>query len=707
MSTPFGIDFGNYSSVIGVARNRGIDVVVNEVSNRATPSLVGFGVKNRYLGEAARSNEISNLKNTVGSLKRILGRKSDDPALEIEKKFITSELVDVEGLAGVKVRFQGEQKTFNSIQLAAMYLNKLKHITTTEIKGNVSDVVIAVPVWYSEVQRRAAADAAIIAGLNPVRIVNDLTAAAVGYGVFKNSELPEDKPRNVAIVDFGHASYSVSIAAFKKGELKILATAYNRDFGGRDVDLAIANHFGKIFQEKYKIDIHSNPKAFSRVLTQAERLKKILSANTSAPFNIESLMNDIDVSASMTREELEEYIQPFLAQIPEPIERALKDAKLTPADLDSIEVIGGSSRIPSVKEKLVEVFGGKSLSFTLNQDEAVARGAAFICAIHSPTVRVRPFKFEDLNIYSVTYSWEKVEGEDVNELEVFPAGGWFPNSKVITLFRTADFDLEARYTHPETLEKGINAWIGKWAVKGVKPSENGEAVAVKVKLRQDPSGFYTVESAYTAEERTVEEEIPFEGELKEGEEAPEPQYKTVKKWFKKDDLTIVHTHTGLDDAAQAKLLEIESQLTSEDKLVADTEDRKNALEEYIYDIRGKIDDLYKDFASDDEKARLREKADAAEEWLYGDGDDATKAQYIAKYEELASIGNVIRGRYLSKIEEERQAKQAAQEAEKQRIMAEKLQAQKAAQAAAQAEAAAKAAEEAGSQDADGDVSIEN
>jgi heat shock protein len=704
MSTPFGIDFGNSTSVIGVARNRGIDVVVNEVSNRATPSLVGFGMKNRFLGEAAKSNEISNLKNTVGSLKRILGRRSDDPALEIERKFFTAELADVNGLAGVKVQFQGETKQFNSIQLTAMYLNKLKTQTINEIKSQVSDVVLAVPVWYSELQRRAAADAAIIAGLNPVRIVNDVTAAAVGYGVFK-TDLPEDKPRNVAIVDVGHSSFTISIAAFKKGELKILATAYDKNFGGRDLDLAIAHHFAKVFQEKYKIDVTTNPKAFSRVLTQSERLKKILSANSAAPFNIESLMNDIDVSASMTRDELEEYLAPYLERLRTPIEKALKDAGMTADDLESVEVIGGTSRIPSVKEKLSDLLG-KPLSFTLNQDEAIARGAAFICAIHSPTVRVRPFKFEDLNLHSVTFQWQSVEGEDLSELEVFPSPGWFPNTKVITLFRSADFDLEARYTHPETLENGTNPWIGKWTVKGVKPSENGEAVAVKIKLRQDPSGFYNVESAYTAEEVTVEEPIEEEKtESKEGESkeaTPEPpKTRTVKKWVKKDILKIVHAHTGLDEATRASLFELESQLTADDKLVADTEDRKNTLEEYIYDIRGKIDDLYADFASEQEKATLREKADAAEEWLYGDGDDATKAQYIAKYEELASIGNVIRGRYLSKIEEERQAKVAAQEAEKQRKMAEKLQADKAAREA-------KAAEEAANDtkvDAEGDTTV--
>lgn len=646
-------------------------------------------MKNRFIGEAAKSQEISNLKNTVGSLKRILGLKSDDPNLEVEKKFLTAQLVDVNGQAGTKVRFQGKQEEFTSVQLAAMYFNKIKSITKSELKGgSISDVAIAVPSWYSDVQRRATADAAIIAGLNPVRIVNDITAAAVGYGVFK-TDLPEDKPRIVAFVDVGNSDFTVSIGAFKKGELKILGTAYDRNFGGRDVDFALANHFAEIFLQKYKIDIRTNAKAFSRVLTQVEKLKKILSANTTAPFNVESVMEDIDASSSMNRDELEQYIEGFVNNMHVPIEKAFKTAGITADDLDAVEVIGGTSRIPMIKTKLGELFG-KTLSFTLNQDEAIARGTAFICAIHSPTLRVRPFKFEDINLNSVTYSWAPVEGEDVSELEVFPEGGSFPNTKVITLFRSEDFDLEARYTNAKTLEKGVNPWVGKWTIKGVRPAESGDAVAVKIKLRHDPSGLYTVESAYTAEEIEVEEEIPVE--KKDGEDDPAPQYKTVKKWVKKDTLSVIHGHLGLDDSTKNKLIERENDMVAEDKLVADTEDRKNALEEYIYDMRGKLDDTYADFASDEEKAKLTKMLEAAENWLYDDGEDAHKAQYIAKYEELASIGNLIRGRYLSKIEEERQAKRAAQEAEAHRKMAEKLSAEKAARDAAK-------------KDADGDTEI--
>lgn len=670
MSTPFGVDLGNNNTVIACARNRGIDIIVNEVSNRSTPSLIGFGSRNRFIGETGKNQQTSNLKNTVDNLKRILGLNFKDPDFEIEQKYFSAPLIEnKDGGISAKIRFLGEEQEFTSTQLAAMYINKIKDITYKETKGNITDICLSVPVWYTEKQRRAAADACRIAGLNPVRIVNEVTAAAVGYGVFKAGDLPEEKPKTVAFVDIGHSSLQVSIAAVKKGELKILGSAYDKHFGGRDFDYAIANHFADEFIGKYKINVRENPKAFYRLLAAAEKLKKVLSANTQAPINVESIMNDIDVSSSLTRADLEEFVQPLLERVHIPIETALKDAGLSNSDIDSIEVIGGCTRVPALKAKLSEIFG-KQLSFTLNQDEAISRGNAFICAMHSPTLRVRPFKFEDFNPYSVSYFWDKEE-EDEDHLEVFPRGGLFPSTKIITLYRKGDFEVEAKYTNREELPKGTESTLVKWVIKGVVPNEGESSIPVKLKLRNDPSGFYTIESAHTVEEKLVKELVePKEGE--EVDEDAEPEYREVKKLVKKDDLTIIAQTSALTDEAREKLTEKENSLVMEDKLVADTEDRKNALEEYIYELRGKLDEQYKDFASDEEKSKLSDMLMKTEDWLYEDGFDSTKAKYIAKYEELASIGNIIRGRYLAKEEEKKQALRQKQEASQAAAMAEKL-----------------------------------
>ncbi|AJQ08191.1 AHL_G0003620.mRNA.1.CDS.1 [Saccharomyces cerevisiae] len=678
MSTPFGLDLGNNNSVLAVARNRGIDVVVNEVSNRSTPSLVGFGPRNRYLGESGKTKQTSNVKNTVENLKRIIGLKFKDPEFDIENKFFTSKLVQLKnGKVGVEVEFGGKTHVFSATQLTAMFIDKVKHTVQEETKSSITDVCLAVPVWYSEEQRYNIADAARIAGLNPVRIVNDVTAAAVSYGVFKN-DLPgfEEKPRIIGLVDIGHSTYTCSIMAFRKGEMKVLGTAYDKHFGGRDFDHAITEHFADQFKDKYKIDIRKNPKAYNRILIAAEKLKKVLSANTTAPFSVESVMDDIDVSSQLSREELEELVEPLLKRVTYPITNALAQAKLTVNDIDFVEIIGGTTRIPVLKKSISDVFG-KPLSSTLNQDEAVAKGAAFICAIHSPTLRVRPFKFEDIDPYSVSYTWDK-QVDDEDRLEVFPANSSYPSTKLITLHRTGDFNMKAVYTHPSKLPKGTSTTIAKWSFTGVNVPKDQDFIPVKVKLRCDPSGLHIIENAYTTEDITVQEPVPLP---EDAPEDAEPQFKEVTKTIKKDVLGMTAKTFALNPVELNDLIEKENELRNQDKLVAETEDRKNALEEYIYTLRAKLDDEYSDFASDAEKEKLKNMLATTENWLYGDGDDSTKAKYIAKYEELASLGNIIRGRYLAKEEEKRQALRANQETSKMNDIAEKLAEQRRARAA--------------------------
>ncbi|KAF3137193.1 adenyl-nucleotide exchange factor sse1 [Orbilia oligospora] len=676
-----GVDFGCLNTVIAVARNRGVDVITNEVSNRATPSLVGFGPKSRYLGEAAKTQEISNLKNTVGSLKRLAGRSFSDPEIDIEKQYVTAALVDVNGQVGAKVNYLGEQHTFSSTALIAMYLTKIKATASAELKLPVSDIVISVPAWFTDSQRRAILDASEVAGLKTLRLMNDTTAAALGYGITK-IDLPtaEEKPRRVAFVDIGYSNYTVSIVSFRKGELTVLSTAYDRHFGGRDFDKAIADHFADEFKEKFKIDVKSNPKAYTRLMTGVEKVKKVLSANAQAPLNVESIMNDIDVRGMLKREELEELVKPLLDRVTVPLQQALDDAGLKAADIDFIECIGGCTRVPSLKEAISNFFG-KPLSFTLNQDEAVARGCAFACAILSPVFRVRDFAVHDIVSYPIEFTWERyaeIPDEDTT-LTVFNKNNTVPSTKILTFYRKESFDLEARYAEPDKLPGKISPWIGRFSVKGVKPDPKGDFMICKLKARLNLHGVLNIESGYYVEEAEVEEPIPEDKDVssnpisnqqpttltphqKDENDKTPPKTRKVKKQVKKGDLTVVSGTNAADQASKDALAERENQMFVEDKLVADTEDRKNALEEYIYEMRAKIDDQYAAFASDSEKSKLKDMLEAAENWLYDEGDDTTKAAYVAKHEELRSVAGPIVQRYNDKEEEKRQAQRAQRDA---------------------------------------------
>ncbi|KAJ7049452.1 heat shock protein 70 family [Mycena amicta] len=641
-----GFDFGTLHSKIGVARHRGIDIIANEVSNRATPSLVAFGPKQRSIGESAKTQETSNFKNTVGSLKRLIGRTVNDPEIqEVEKKFLNATLVDVQGSVGVEVNYVGERQSFSATQLVAMYLGKLRDTTTAELKAGMTDVVIAVPGWYTEVQRRALLDAAAIAGLNVLRLVNDTTAVALGYGITK-SDLPEqaEEPRHVVFVDVGHASLSAAVVAFSKGQLVVKSTAYERNLGGRDIDYALVNHFSNEFKEKYKIDVKSNPKATFRLAAGCEKLKKVLSANADAPINVESIVNDVDAASKLSREYLEELVAPVLDRIRAPLQRALADSGISLDQIDAIELIGGSTRVPAVRARIQEVFPGKVLSTTLNQDEAIARGATFCCAMLSPVFRVRDFHIQDINHYPVKVQWvaSPSDPEEDTELTVFQQGDKLPSTKVLTFYRREPFDIEAVYADPAGLPGAVNPWIGRITVKDVPAEANGDSTCVRVKTRVNLHGIVSFESAY-AEETIEEEAAPMDVDAV-GDEAAVPAPK--KRRVKKKEVPFVVASTSLDKSIVEAWREAENAMHAADKLVMDTEDRKNALEEYVYDMRGKLDDRYVSFVQAEEKTKLLAALQVAEDWLYTEeGEEATKSAYVTRLDALKVLGDPITNRY--------------------------------------------------------------
>lgn len=624
----------------------------------------------------------------MGSLKRLAGRSINDPDIQIERDYVSAPLVDIKGQVGAEVTYIGKKEQFTATQFVSMFLSKVKATASAELKLPVSDIVISVPAWFTDVQRRSLLDAAEIAGLKVLRLINDTTATALGYGITK-LDLPtaEEKPRRVVFVDIGHSNYTCSIVEFKKGELAVKATAWDRHFGGRNFDKALVDHFAKEFKEKYRIDIYTNPKAVVRVAAAAEKLKKILSANAQAPISIESLMNDVDVQGVMKRDELEELLQPLLERATGPLEQALAEAKLKIEDIDAIEMVGGCTRVPSLKERISNFFN-KPLSFTLNQDEAVARGCAFSCAILSPVFRVRDFSIHDIVNYPIEFSWEQspdIPDEDTS-LTVFNKGNVMPSTKILTFYRKQPFDLEAKYAKPELLPGKLNPWIGRFSVKGVKADSKDDFMICKLKARLNLHGVLNVESGYYVEDVEVEEPIPegketekkdgdvsdnldsnvpttsmpslaggsseeevlasaprsrFKSMVKEfyagckrtfpsrrplttssrqametdppnGTAEPKPKTRKVKKQVRKGELPLSAGTSSLDQATKDAAAEKENSMFMEDKLVADTEDKKNELESYIYELRSKIDGQYAEFASDEEKSKLKEKLDQSE-----------------------------------------------------------------------------------------------
>jgi heat shock protein 4 len=650
-----------------------------------------------------------NFKNTVGSLKRLLGRPFKDPeVMAIEKKFVNANLVEGErGEVAASVFFANEQQTFTFTELTAMFFNQVKDFTTAEIKVPVTDAVVSCPGWFTDRQRRALIDAASIAGINVLRVIPDLTASALGYGITK-TDLPDPadaaapKPKNVVFVDMGHSSFQVAVTSFVKGKLLVKGSAFDRNLGGRDFDQALVLHFIKEFDKKYKLDIGSSAKAIFRLRTAIEKVKKILSANAVTMLNVECIQDDKDVKAEINRADFEEMIRPMCKKVLAPLQAALDVAGMTIEDIDSVELVGGSTRVPLVKEFIAEFFGGtvenNKLSYTLNQDEAVSRGAALQCAIISPVFKVRDFAVQDWNGYPIELSWDasQTPTKDAGKetvMEAFPLGNAIPSSKILTFYRslkedelkagkgTVDFTFSARYNKSASsrgLAEGSGYHIGTFTLKGIKklPSLDSTTEApkttIKIKTRLDADGILSVEGASQVEELIVpiEEEKAKEGDKKDSAVAtpmetaesqetvasPEtdaPQLAVpgkTKKVIKKHDLDISVVTTGCNAELLSKWQAAEGEMQASDRLVIDTADRRNALEEYVYDVRSKLEMAWSEFILDADRTVFMNALNEMETWLYGEGEEATKSVYSEKLAQLKKMGDPVAARYLENEE---------------------------------------------------------
>ncbi|XP_068149135.1 heat shock 70 kDa protein 4 isoform X2 [Drosophila tropicalis] len=663
-----GIDFGNEGCYVAAARSGGIETLANDYSLRATPSFVAFDGKKRIIGVAAKNQQVTNMKNTVGGFKRLLGRKFNDPHVQHELKSIPARVeARQDGSIGIKVNYLHEDQHFSPEQLTAMLFTKLKETSASAMQTQVNDCVIACPVFFTNAERRALLDAASIAGLNVLRLMNETTATALSYGFYKN-DLFDNEARNVIFIDFGHSALQVSACVFTKGKLRMLASTWDQ-IGGRDFDLALAEHFTKEFQERYKINAKTNARANLRLLTEIEKLKKQMSANsTKLPLNIECFLEDIDVTSSMQRSQMEELCAPVLQRVEQTFKRLLDESKLQLDDIHSVEIVGGSTRIPAVKQLIEQVFN-KPASTTLNQDEAVSRGAALQCAIMSPAVRVREFGVTDIQNFAVKVLWDGEGGAGPGEIEIFPQFHVSPFSRLLTINRKAPFNVSIVYGQPVPYP---DQTIGVWKIKDVKPTERGEGQEVKLKVRINYNGIVLISSATLLEKKEVEEAAaaaaadqaaagaaPTVGEEKSGEQpsaggnttgepAADGQQEGTdkkKKTAKSTELPLeVITHgfspNDLDNYTQQ-----EHKMIVNDQKETERIDAKNALEEFVYDMRNKLQGgPLERFVVENVRSSIVAQLNDLENWLYEDGEDCEREIYTSRLQSLQQQTDPIKAR---------------------------------------------------------------
>uniref|UniRef100_A0A8C5CK93 Heat shock protein 4a n=1 Tax=Gadus morhua TaxID=8049 RepID=A0A8C5CK93_GADMO len=650
-------------------------------------SVVGFdlGFQSCYVAVARAGGietVVSNCKNTVQGFKRFHGRAISDPYVQSVKSSLVYDLAEMpSGATGIKVMYMEEEKVFSIEQISAMLLTKLKETAENALKKPVNDCVISVPSFFTDIERRSVMDAAQIAGLNCLRLMNETTAVTLAYGIYKQDlPAPEEKPRNVVFVDLGHSNFQVSVCAFNKGKLKILATAFDSALGGKEFDEVLVSHFCEVFGQKYKLDPRTKPRALVRLYQECEKLKRLMSANCSdLPLNIECFMNDVDVTGKMNRAQFEEMSAGLLSRVEAPLQSVLEQAKLKKEDIYAVEIVGGASRMPAIKERISKFFG-KELSTTLNADEAVARGCALQCAILSPAFKVREFCISDVVPFPISLKWSSAVEEGLGDCEVFPKNHAAPFSKVLTFYRKEAFPLEAYYSDPKGLPHP-NATIGHFVVQKVVPQASGECSKVKVKVRVNVHGVFSVSSASLVELLKPEGEEPMDTdhndkfvcacvalicprivightslphpqasteESKQEKKAEQPsQAKKPKVKTKTVELPIEHKpEWQLSNDTLNLFVENEGNMIMQDKLEKERNDAKNNVEEYVYEMRDKLHGRLEKFVSPADRDSFSSKLEATENWLYEDGEDQLKQVYIDKLAELKQLGQPIMERYM-------------------------------------------------------------
>tara|TARA_B100000405_G_C16713381_1_gene420049 strand:- start:985 stop:2853 length:1869 start_codon:yes stop_codon:yes gene_type:complete len=380
MSQAIGIDLGTTYSCVGVWQNDRVEIIPNDQGNRTTPSYVAFTDNERLIGDAAKNQTAMNPKNTVFDAKRLIGRKFSEKKVQEDLKDWSYNVVSGVGdKPMINVEFHGEKKQFAPEEISSMVLVKMKETAESFMGKTVKDAVVTVPAYFNDSQRQATKDAAAIAGLNCLRIINEPTAAAIAYGLDKN----KDEDKNVLIFDLGGGTFDVSLLNIEGGIFEVKATAGDTHLGGEDFDARLLRHLSDEFRRKNKKDISGNPRALRRLRTACERAKRTLSSTAQTMVEIDSLFEGIDFYTTITRARFEELNSDLFRKCMEPVEQVLRDAKMDKSMVDEVVLVGGSTRIPKIQQMLSSFFNNKELNKSINPDEAVAYGAAVQAAILS------------------------------------------------------------------------------------------------------------------------------------------------------------------------------------------------------------------------------------------------------------------------------------------------------------------------------------
>jgi molecular chaperone DnaK len=580
-ATPIvGIDLGTTNSCVAIFEGGEPKVIPNREGTRTTPSVVAFQESGEILvGLPAKRQAIINAENTIFGIKRLMGRKFNDPVVQEWRKRVPYKIVEApNGDAHVEVR----GKRMSPPEISAMILRKIKQDLEEYLGTEVKDVVITVPAYFDDTQRQATKDAGRIAGLNVIRIINEPTAACLAYGLEKKKE------GIIAVFDLGGGTFDISILEIGDGVFEVKATAGDTFLGGEDFDMRIVDYIAEEFKKEHGIDLRQDKMALQRLKEAAEKAKIELSSTLETEINLPFITADATgpkhLVMRLTRAKLESLVEDLIERLEEPCRIAMKDAGVTPKDIDEVILVGGMTRMPRVQQKVKEIFGKEPVK-GVNPDEVVAMGAAIQAAVLKGEVRDVLL----LDVVPLSLGIETLGGVFT---VIIPRGTTIPTRRS-QIFTTAADNQTAVTIHVLQGERPLakdNKSIARFDLVGIPPAPRG-VPQIEVTFDIDADGILhvTAKDLGTGKEQSI----------------------------------VVRPTSGLTEEEIKRIIEEAEKYAEEDRRKRELAEARNQADSLIYSVEKTLRELG-DKAPADLRKEVEEKIAKLREKMEGDDIEAIR-----------------------------------------------------------------------------------